>query len=534
MKELLKYKLNKSSLLAIFLLLVIAVIVFIPTLKIGFSLVDDAYDILYAKKILENIFGLNMQGLLGNLVESSIGRFRPTYWFWQSCVYLLAGTDPMLHYLFHAILITTTSLIIFKLVYFITKSNLGGLIAGSLFLVVPVNAENWLRLGPAEPLMGFLVITAIYLFLKQKKLTASFIVIALAFFSKETTIAVVPALFIYYFSKRLLGHKKDKRLLKLIMFSLFLLLITVTATFLIRTSYSTFYEFSISDSIFRSKIYLKLILSAFPAATIFVITYLFRNACLLCNKKIDRISDADLIQLFFLSFSVFYILVQSPWVWVLERYLMPATIGLSVFVGIEISKIKTILYGNRKSLAALFLAFIIVLYSNYIVYSLVKINGATKKGALSTQGLRKTLEYLSDNVALDQTVYFNFQKNEATMEPLLESSLHLGLFYQRPDIKVQYLEDKSRAEKDYIVVSGASLGSFPYMDEKKLKMNKNTKDVYVIQQNDRYIILNKPVTILKQLTKKIANYTLNRSKITTDGIFAYYVLKDEWNIYFIK
>jgi hypothetical protein len=143
-------------------------------------------------------------------------------------------------------------------------------------------------------------------------------------------------------------------------------------------------------------------------------------------------------------------------------------------------------------------------------------------------------KYLDVNTPKGSKVFINFKKNDSTEELLLETNLNLSLFYERPDIEVKYLENRDYSENNYLIVSGPAIENISYIDEDSLTNDKNLSKSDRIIETSNFTILSTPINIVKQFIKKTALLLIKGNKITSDGIYASYQLKDHWNFYYMK
>src|SRR3972149_4617277 len=168
------------------ILLIGLITVSITNMRIYWMLIDDAYTILISEKISAVLLKLDFQALTQILFETQTGRFRPLYWILNWIVYLVGGTFPSVHRLFHVALYSIICFVIFKAASKLTRSLNWALFCSSLFALSSLNLENWLRLGPVEPWLGLLLLLSIYFLVFTKYLKWSLFFMLLSFLTKET------------------------------------------------------------------------------------------------------------------------------------------------------------------------------------------------------------------------------------------------------------------------------------------------------------------------------------------------------------
>lgn len=504
--------------------------IFLPTFEIRFSWIDDGWDILVAKRLIQGITTLNFELIISNIVETSIGRFRPIYWLWQTVVYAIGGSSSYIHYFLHYLLIFSICLLIYNLILYFSKSPLSSLIGSLLFIFIPINTENFIRLGPAEPIMIFFILLSLLTYFKLKNVSLSIVYMLFAFLTKETAIAIVPT-FISLVIMKFVSVKKFNDELKMCVSLVCLSIVSIIISLLNRKGYSSSYVFNLNTSIYNFKLYLNLIKSAFPLGALFVTTFIIRNIRPIVNFKFKSIKEPELIKLFFLVGFICFIAIQSPWAWVLNRYTMPAIAMACIFIGLEISSLISFL-NKQKHINILFIGFLVVYASIFIFYSVVSINEQIMRQRHSTENIFRILKSVAEVAPQNGKVYFNFKNNEGTMEPLFEADLHLKLFLNRQDIKVGFVEDIGPGDKNYLIVSGTPLGSFKYIDDTKLLNNKKLIKFDSHENNSKFLVISNFKTVSKQLAKNIIKAINNRKGISTDGIYTDYLLNDNWRIYY--
>lgn len=524
-------KFSKSFLL--FILFTLTVILFIPAIGIKFSWVDDGWDIQMCQKFIGFAKSFDFGHFFDLFFERSNGRFRPVYWLWLIASYLIGENNPTIHYLLHFILIFATTFLIFKTVFLITKSEWASFFAGSLFLINPINTENWYRLGPQEPIIGFFMIASVFLLLRGKNKWLPILLLLLAFFSKETAFALFPGVIVVYLGKMLFLKKRDFSLERYFLASLIFFGVMLLITSQTRSGYSKFYVFNIQEMTHRFLVYVKITFKSFePFFILFVFTLLLRIIFSFKRLRFKFIDDIFLLEVFGGIIFVSFLVVQSPWKYALARYMLPATIGLVIFMGTELDQVNIILKGKYKRLykiiAPLFLTFLLFFLLNNLFITLNHGRGTTH----GTTHVQKMIKYLAKDVPQNGKVFLNFAKGEGTIELVVETGMHLELFYQRADIKVDYLDLDNLPPKPYYIVSGSSAphGYGEAIIEKQLMIKPEVE----IRSEGTTAVITNPNDSLKQFLKKVINLVFYKEKFTLEGIYAPYYLKDYWKIYHVE
>lgn len=506
--------------------------VFIPALKMEFWWVDDGWDIMMTQKITNSIIHLEPSGL-GIIFNEPGGRFRIVYWFYQTLEYWIGGLNPTLHFLVHYLVILISVLLIFQIVHKLSKSNVASFIASILYVLSPINTENIFRLGPQEPLLGLLMLTSLY-FLINKKILTSVLFLLLATLSKENGFILWIPIFLFYLGKLVLFKKRDRSLGKYCLWGIIFSIPPILNILLRRGGYSGFYTFSINHIITNFKSYISLVNTAFsPFFVVLSAAYIVRIVIFFKFDRFKKSRSNLLTQLIFFILFIMFVLVQSPWEFVLNRYMMPATVGLVLFLGMEIAGILETL----KALKFKFMSPFLIIFGIYIItFIWVNMAHTYLSGQLSaheTRFIKSLNQNLASEVPYNGVVLLNFLNGDSTMELVDEIKIHLRLFYSRPDIKVSYLDLGNLPKGEYIIVgTGKVRPEYP-----RETIEKNIAHYWVdesINKEDKFIILTTPVNLFKQVAKKTYNYILHKIPIDNDGIFAYYVSHDSWYKYYVE
>lgn len=516
--------------ITIFLL---AFIVFIQTFALNFSWIDDGWSILVAKNLINDIKNFDLYSIAGRIFETNIGRFRPIYWLWQTLVYMIGGQSSGLHYFLHFILVFLILSIIYKITYHYSKSWQFSFLSSFIFLLFPVNAENWVRLGPAEPLMLLFTLLGLFYFFVKNSYKVSILFFTLSFFTKETALAALPAVFLYFILKRLIYKKRNNNDINLSIKLIIIAGISLFISFINKKGYSNSYVVDIPTIIYNFKLYLNVVLSNFKPYYLLLFSFVLINIRPIVNFRFKKIKEYEIIKLMFLALFLSFILIQSPWAWVLNRYLLPATAFASIYIGLELASICQNLKKN-KYILYLFNMIIVLYFSIFFFYSLINLNQNIVRQKHLTQNLYMIFSSISKNIPEGGKVYFNFENNDATFEPLFEADLHFKLFHNRQDILVDFLENKKPKETNYLVVSSSlhPLGTFMYLKDKDITKDKKIREVTNLTKESSFVVVSDFGTVAKQLVKKVYNYLKNQEKIDGSGIYTEYLLRDTWRLYY--
>lgn len=505
---------KNAYILSLITVIAMTVILLMPQLKMPWSLIDDGEDLRMSQEIAQHLSDGDYTWLLG--YEKVNGRFRPMYWLWHFANYKVFGLSAFGHHLSHLILYIAISVLIFLITHKISKSNLGGVFAVILFLFFVPSAENFYRLGTAEPKIVLLYLIIVWQIVKLyfEQFTRGkpsvglgnyllvLFSVGVAYFTKETTPILIAAFFFLFVGGLLDPNLKNKKAwLKFSAVFLFFNLLFLVSSYLIRQrfyenasgTYIQAYEFIFLDIIKRFYAYSKLLLINYNLVLLIpVVGFAFTLKELLASlTKVKgrelvcgKLSAVFLWQAALLSWFFLYLLIQIPWSYVLGRYLMPMAVWFSIFMGIEyakhFSKESGFLLNFAKgkltfklpgiSLFSLVVIFIFLSYGSWQIY---KMYYSVVKGERATQ---RMIRYLAEEIPPQGKLYVNF--SDVLLEYAYEIPLHLSLFYDRPDIKVEYLSLEHTETKpigSMVISFKENFTLYPWAEVKS--SSKNMKEI---------------------------------------------------------
>jgi hypothetical protein len=267
-----------------------------------------------------------------------------------------------------------------------------------------------------------------------------------------------------------------------------------------------------------------------PFLVIFLASFIFRLVSAIRHKSIKKQGISFVEESIFLILAIALLVVQSPWIFVLSRYLMPITAGLAVFMGIELGQGIACLPKHKS----LFWQLAFIIFVGYFAISsvggIVKIYKQGERFVFTTNFIQELFSYLSKNVPKNGVVLYNFLKGDSTEELVVETGMHLQLLYNRPDITVSYLDLDSLPKVHYLVVGTPAIREqYPReLVEKSLRNYKKEEDIV---HEKRFLVITTPYNLIKQVIKKTAQLIINKKPLNSDGIYTYYVLRDYWYKY---
>jgi hypothetical protein len=489
-------------------------------------LVDDGVDVVFSRTLFEKLSNFDFLGFASQLLEN-IGRFRPIYWMYHMTVWLIGRNSYQFQHFAHMLVIGLTIFFIYLIIRKLTKSRVTSFFGALAYLLIPLNTENILRLGPQEPLMVLFLSALFYFLIENKKIFLQCLVLVLSVFTKETSIALLPILFFYYIygkNSKLVENKKQGFYLWITICISSLLLILIT--FLLRSGYSTNYFFNLQILIGNLSFYFielsKNTLFIFPLA---VIIYSVRIGVALIRKQNIFDSKSDLFEfLFFMGFLCF-LSIQLPWRYAINRYLMPADFFLIMFLSIEMYK-DFKLFGNFKFIYSHkhlfdFLLILIGIYTS-LIWGLQIIYRETS--TVSYYEAFRKIAGFSKNT----TLLVNMPEGENTIEYFDEIQIQLSEFWKRPDIRIEYLDLQNIPKGNYIIVSSDQLPK-RYPQDKLNSSFKNTP--MTILNTSRGLTITTPPELIKQSMKKLINFLVYKKQFTSNGLYTYYYNYNNWYFY---
>lgn len=437
------------------ILIILAAAIIFPAVSLPWSLIDDASDILRIQSIDQKIKKSEYKEAFLSLFEPRNGRSRPFHWIGYWVNYKLFGLNSRLHHLARSGLFVCTIFLLFQFTLEVSASKLAAFCAGVFYFFSLTAVESYYRLGPQEPMLVLGIICSLLFLIRAQKakqsgkawqtdFIVSILVLAIAYFVKEISLVLIPiSLFIFilfYFS----GTNGDKRLFMFyFLVNCFWGIAARLLTFLFvssgsRQGYASAYVVDVGKMFNNLLNYFNLLYYTyhllFPLAGLGFLTYFIFVACKRKSLAFEVKWELILLVCFF-----GFLLINSPWGYVMWRYLLPCILTLSIFLGIEINRAVDFLnnLSSRKkeiigkSVLAVF--FIQYLFLNSIsVFS-------TIQGYLTSEAINaKMVSYLANNVPSSGKVYMNLNCVEPN-EWYAETKMHLSLFHKREDITVQCL-----------------------------------------------------------------------------------------------
>ena len=426
---------KKLSLLSLIFSFIFPLIIGLSTLSIPFALIDDGELIKVSGEFINRTKVGDFLYFFKNEPEN--GRIRPFFWFVSFLPYAISGPNPITYHVLHLLIMCLSPLLIFKIIYALSKSNLGALVGSLGYTLVVAPAEIWHRLGTQEPIITALLLFAFYKIVKLeengKKVKSSIfwilLSLSLATLTKETVVAIIPGLILLIVFSVLVLRKITLFVQSLILITLSQIAFVLGLFFLknlwgINGSYSQQLTLDKTALIYNFNQYL----SHIQKDTGLLLPISLIILLIISLKK----RDFNLcFMFFFLTISVSFLVLQLPWIYPLGRYLPPIYMGLFLFIGCSFSYLFKILKRIKFIGPVLIIVFIFYTISFFFDQTnavLKEINSGKQRAEINAEMVKK----VSENLIVDSKVFFNIL--EGAYEYAYETDLHLKLLYKKQNL----------------------------------------------------------------------------------------------------
>jgi len=472
------------------LLVLLVLLVSLPSLLIPWSLIDDGESIRRSQQINRFLTSADYGSISLPLIKQDHGRFRPLYWLYLWVEYNLFGSTARYHHLGRILLFVVIVLLISGVAKQVAGSTRAGILSGLLFALFPFTVENWHRLGPGEPQLVLWQVASLYFlgraYIEVERdpgrrplfyLVLSIAILPLSYFSKETSVMLVPVSAVMLLVMGLSFKGARYRPLRRIFLAYFMAnlvcgLASRGAAHLlaVRGGYTVHYQIEIHRILSTARQYGILL---FQGYHLFLVIALVVFSIRLVHhlRKNGRLGRSLKWQIIMLFWFIAALGVQLPWAFVLGRYLLPCLAGLSVFMGVELASLLSFLsfFSGRKSplaeetnystnrysfikelLGKGIKAIVVLVYLIFAVIAFERIWNSAIYLIQRGRANAETVQFLAGNVTRGHHLYLNLG---ADSEWFYEIGLHLHLFYHRDDIIVECLDlesPQSYSEGDFL------------------------------------------------------------------------------------
>ena len=504
----------------LFLILVFC-IVFIPNLFIKWMLLDDGYTIYFVTLLHKFIISFNIQGFIGLFFEAT-GRLRPIYWIFNYLVWIIFGSNPFGFRLAHVLVWVGIVFLISKIIIKLTKSSIFAFLGSIIFIISPINYENILRIGPQEPLLLLFVLFGVY-FLTKNNLYASLVFLVLAIFTKETAIAIMPAVALMYIWYLKINSNKAHRFGKYF-FSLVGVSTFIFINYLLNFNKGYVAGYQVTAATIFVNLIKNLQLLFDSHAVLLILTAALVIVNNLSGRKGKKINNY--YSWFFLVSFFAFVLIQTPWEYVLARYLTPAVAFLILLFFVELHKTVAGIRVRSRYIVSFVVFFTVAFVSVYTFSRLINLFHSTLRFIYETQLVDKAISFTAENAPRKGYIYVNLAEGLSTQEYIDEIGLHLSLLHKRDDLSVFYLQSKSSIDG---IIIDSNIGKKLYETDELLRIFPR-KQVQKISTQGYIPIVTTPEGFIKEISKKLFNLAVRHEKLNWDGVYTTYFYKTDWNI----
>lgn len=308
----------------------------------AFNIIDDGASLLVSQRLLSSPTIQNWSDIL---IERQVGRLRPVYHLSFFTVYALFGFQPFWFWFVQYLVLTLTLVGAAVFLYQVTKRYWLSALAPLVMLAFPSAAENFYRLGTAEPkqfmLWVWLLVLMTYVYQKGwtgRKFGSATLLFGVALFTKETSM-VFSGLFGYLAVWQAIFQRK-KPWVTVLAFVCTIVLIVAFFFFLPRQgSYSQGFQLNLDDM--KSRLMVARLESAavfFPLSLAIFSTGL-RLVYQIWKKRTLTEKDFVWSGMLLSQLVVYLVIGILPWQYQLPRYYYPIYLMGFLYIAVEIAEI---------------------------------------------------------------------------------------------------------------------------------------------------------------------------------------------------
>lgn len=375
--------------------------------------------------------------------ELERGRFRPMYWYFWFCLYRIGGESPLVFFLGNTVLLASSLYLYFLFLFRLTRRWQVALITVVILSISPPLLETFYTLSKGEGLQIFWIFAALNLAYaaeqdnKQRLFDVWVLLSALAFFMaclcKETSIVMLPFVgFVALIDVLAARVRKVSQPHKASLRMFIAVLIAIPAYLFLRSQVITTgslgpvrYAISLSSIVTSLVRWGGYLLSDFP----YLILLPF--AILVAWKQLSE--TLRCLLLFSGVWMLGWIAVFLPWTGMTVYFQLPLTMGLALMTSVLLIALVNEDRDKKHRVFSLLCLFAMV------VLLVLSLGNTITDGRiqLSTDRVNEEmLAWLSGNVPAESLVVVNIQDPNEYYD---EISLHLDEFYERSDLRLDYL-----------------------------------------------------------------------------------------------
>jgi hypothetical protein len=426
--------------LVVYAPVLIAVLILLPRLlSPQFGLFDDGKSIVTALQISHGNWSFQF--------DQGDGRFRPIYWLSFALVYLVFGLRPFWFFLVNALILAITTYCLIRFLLNLGRGHWQAGLTGLAFVLAGPVIENYYTLSKGEPWQVLFLALSLLAFSHRRRsswwwtrigwVSLMAALMLLADFSKETSLVIAPIALVWYLGDRWLQHSRKgsaprldygEYLLAGVISALLYVLLRMAAVpaGLHTEGYTNNYVFTLAQvqaSLLRWSGWL---MRDFAYLAPLVLGAAIVGAA---GKKLPQ----AMLMFQALVWVAGWVAVFLPWYYMAEYYMLPAAIGLAVFVGALLEVMAGAWRSPAKWLmgvGGLFLAAAVLLFLLILPGTLTSARIQLAVDASNDQALRT----IARSAPQDSTVLVNIQVANEYVE---EIQYLLPTYYHRPDLVVE-------------------------------------------------------------------------------------------------
>lgn len=433
---------NKNLVLAVLPLIIVALIMLPRLISPQFGLFDDGSMLVEVNRFVDHDWAMAH--------DVQAGRFRPIYWLYFLTIFSFAGPTPFWFFFGHFILFLVIIIEIRIIMHQMRATNWQILVTSLIFIFSIPIVENFYTLSKGEPLqLAFTLASIIFLnkikdfspkFPRWLSVLGAFITILLAMMVKETTAITIPVS-IFCLGYTLLSKNKTFRTHQksYLLFSASAIAAFITYVFL-RNNWGattlTGGTYTKGYSITFQSLSMHILRWTTLLAHYFHYLLPLGAISLLCFYK-NKPKDSQKHNLIFWGvWTISWLIVLFPWEYAKAYYLLPFSLGISVLIGLTLSKTITIITQEKNAFRyilisglALSLFLFLSTLSHYRTHAQIQL--------IFDRVNQDMLSFVKEKAPANEAVYTAIEQNN---EYVINISLFLINHYHRTDITLDFID----------------------------------------------------------------------------------------------
>lgn len=444
------------------LLILVLIVIYLPSFRLNFSLLDDGLTAKNAHMLAESISSLNTNKIVAVLFEPENGRVRPAYWLTQSILVWVSSYSPTLMHIYRFLILLVTVFVVNKILANFKVNQTIRIFVIFVYAVNFQNLENYYRLGPTEPFLALYYIFLVYLlfFVIKDHLTIKNVLLfsaifLLGAFTKESFFLIAAPWIIGFFIYSFFNKKATKSTKKVILILLTTML-SALIIFAIKNSYpeannyASNYVVNISQFLLAFNAYKQKLLFYQPLLVQGSIAYFFYFMYKLGYvRKFKNISISETFLIIAFLQVIVQLAVLLPWKFALDRYLVFVNINLVFIYSFLFMEIYDFIESKIFAKWQFFLGLLLfALSAQFIVRNFFAIANYQLFQQVDSEISKRSIQMIANRVPSGETVYVNYKKGDSNIEIFKAAKWHLEEFYGRGDIQFEYVDINNLCTED--------------------------------------------------------------------------------------